>query len=82
MCHYDDIVLGTRFTKDKCTGASTRKYWKTVAGFLDESFSQLTHAQRSSRTGPPVYIGLNRVPSSYAILCSLAGRYVYSAELV
>jgi hypothetical protein len=34
-----------------------------VPGVLDEPFSQLTPAQRSSRTGPPVYIGWNRVPS-------------------
>jgi hypothetical protein len=35
----------------------------SVAGVLDEPYSQLTPgpAQRSSRTGPAVYIGWNRV---------------------
>ncbi len=45
-----------------------------VAGVLDEPYSQLIPL--SSRTGPPVYIGWNRV-----IVCSLADRYGYSAEL-
>jgi len=41
-----------------------------VAGVLDEPFSQLTPLS------PPAYIGWNRAH----LLCSLAGRYGYSAE--
>jgi hypothetical protein len=40
-----------------------------MAGVLDEPYIQLNKPQLSCRTGPPVYIGWNRVQS---ILCSLA----------
>jgi hypothetical protein len=44
-------------------------------GVIDEPLSAKP-AQRSCRTGPPVYIGWNTM----SILCSMAGRYSNSAE--